>query len=409
MTQQNFRAVSESRWFVLGVALCMFLLMGVYYGWSIFVGPLEREFGWARSQTSLPLTICLVMFCFGAVAGGLLGKIWPHRFTVWLGALSIGVGFSLASRAASLPELCIGYGVMGGAGIGAAYNAILSTVLGRFSDRLGLASGLLMMCYGLGGLVINIVGSRVIEAWDWRVTMFGMAVAISGVMLLGGLFLKPPPAAQAEPYRAQARAKARRAPAEEALDLSPRQMVLRRSFQMYFIWVLLLYASGLMLIGHAVPFAGEQGLGAGTAALLAGAVAACNGVGRLLSGLALDRFGRKMVMRGISCCFIIASGLLFLAPQLHSAGLATAGYILVGLSYGATVACTVAVVNLFYGARNYSINFSLANFASAFAALLGPYLAGFLHKSTGGYGAMTIAMFAFGCAALLLAIQLKRP
>lgn len=403
--------MKQQRWLILGVALCMCLLMGVYYGWSIFVSPLEREFGWVRSQTSLPLTICLVMFCFGAVAGGLLGKLWPHRFTVWLGALSIGAGFTLASRATGLPELCLGYGIMGGLGIGAAYNAILSTVLGWFPDRLGLASGLLMMSYGLGGLVINIAGSRVIEAWDWRVTLAGMAAAICGVMLLGGVFLKARPDTpgplQPSSSDGSARLKARRAPAEESLDLSPRQMVLRRSFQMYFIWVLLLYASGLMLIGHAAPFAGEQGLGPGAAAILAGAVAACNGVGRLLSGLALDRFGRKLVMRGISCCFIAASVLLFLSP--HSGALTSLGFILVGLSYGAAVACTVAVVNLFYGSRNYSMNFSLANFASAFAALLGPYLAGFLHKSTGGYGAMTVTMFAFGCAALLLALQLKRP
>ena len=406
MNQSNLSPAPGQRYRILGVAVAIFMLMGAYYGWSIFVPPLENEFGWQRAQTSLPFTVCLIMFCLGGVGAGFLNKFWKQRYTIWLGALMIGTGFSLGSRAESLAALCIGYGALGGGGIGAAYNAILSMTLRWFPDRLGLASGLLMMAYGLGGLTVNVAGTQMIAAWGWRATMFAFALAISLIMALGAFFIAAPPDGLELPRRPDAGKTVN----EDSLDLAPGQMLRRSSFRLYFAWILLLYASGLMLIGHAVPFAGELSFSPGLAALLAGLVAACNGGGRLLSGLMLDRFGRKALMRGISCCFIAAALLLLLA--LQSGGpkpLSVAGFILAGLAYGGAVACTAAVISLFYGARNYSLNFSLANCATAFAALLGPFLAGWLHRITGGYSGLALSMLLFGGLALLLAVRLKRP
>ena len=398
-------AVTNKRWMLLALAVFMFVLLGLYYSWSIFMGPLEKEFGWTRSQTSTPFAICLPAFCLGSLLTGVLGKVWPHRYSICLGAVMIGCGLFLASGAYSLPRLYFSYGVLVGGGIGVAYTALLSTMLPWFPDRPGLASGLLMTGYGFGGMLISAMGTGLIGMYDWRFTMLVFACAISSLVFTGAFFIAPPGENVLFPQPGSGK----RAPAEDSLDLPPGQMIRRPSFYIYFGWILLVYSCGLMLMGHAVPLAEEQGVGAETAAFVAGLIAICNGFGRLLSGILLDRFGRRPVMSGICCGLIIAALLLFMALRAHSPLLVSAAYIVAGLVYGASTSCNAAIIRLFYGMRHFAMNFSVVNFNLIFAALLGPHLAGVLHVQTGSYLAVTPVLALFSVMALVLALRLKKP
>ena len=57
--------------FTIIISLCTLIFLGLIYGWSIFVVPLENEFGWSRSETSLTFTISIMAMCLSMLTGGM--------------------------------------------------------------------------------------------------------------------------------------------------------------------------------------------------------------------------------------------------------------------------------------------------------------------------------------------------
>src|SRR3954471_15913111 len=101
-----------NRWRVVVGGVSMNLALGSLYAWSVFVLPLEKEFGWTRAQTSWVLTIAIVCFALSFVAAGRLQDLKGPRLPAAIGGVLVGAGFLLASRAASLAALYITFGVI---------------------------------------------------------------------------------------------------------------------------------------------------------------------------------------------------------------------------------------------------------------------------------------------------------
>src|SRR5690349_24949032 len=102
------------RWLPIVGGISLNLALGSLYAWSVFVLPLEKEFGWNRAQTSWVYTIAIV--CFVAtfiIAGKLQEAIGPRTFA-FRGALLVGGGFALRSLPASVPFLYIAFGLIVG-------------------------------------------------------------------------------------------------------------------------------------------------------------------------------------------------------------------------------------------------------------------------------------------------------
>ncbi|MDR1069130.1 MAG: MFS transporter, partial [Clostridiales Family XIII bacterium] len=137
----------------------MLLFLGLIYAWSIFRGPLEAIFPWSKTQISLTFTISIACFCVGGFLGGRLYSRLKAKFIILISAAFVLVGFSFITlllsderATASLWVLYIFYGVFGGLGVGISYNAILSSVTPWFPGRAGLASGVLLLGFGVGAL-----------------------------------------------------------------------------------------------------------------------------------------------------------------------------------------------------------------------------------------------------------------
>ena len=120
-----------------------------------FVAPLEAEFGWSRTQTSAVFTISMIFFCLGGIVSGIIIKKKTARFILTVAAICLCAGFCCASSIHTVGGLYIAYGVLCGTGVGLAYNCNISTVLKWFPDRAGFISGLLLMCFGCGGMVLG--------------------------------------------------------------------------------------------------------------------------------------------------------------------------------------------------------------------------------------------------------------
>ena len=113
--------VSLNRWWRVVGGLFMNLALGSLYAWSVFVAPLEKEFGWKRSDTSSVFMWAIVAFALSfIVAGRLQDKLGPFRVSL-TGAILLTLGFLLCARTTSLTYLIVCFGILVGAGNGFGY------------------------------------------------------------------------------------------------------------------------------------------------------------------------------------------------------------------------------------------------------------------------------------------------
>lgn len=153
-----------NRWLVPPASIAIHLCIGSVYAWSVFNAPLSREFGvvgqaagdWSLKPIVFIFSIAIVFLGLAAAVGARwLEKVGPRCVGVTAALLWGGgflVGF-LGIKFHSLPLLYLGYGVLGGCGLGLGYVSPVSTLIRWFPDRRGLATGLAIMGFGGGAMI----------------------------------------------------------------------------------------------------------------------------------------------------------------------------------------------------------------------------------------------------------------
>lgn len=385
------------RWVILAAGSVLLLFLGLIYAWSIFRVPLEEMFPeWTTAQTSMTFTISMVFFCCGAFLAGQLLKRMDHKPVLILCAVLIFLGFfgvSLVEREApfrSLAMLYLLYGVVGGCGVGIGYNTVLSTVNRWFSDRAGLASGIMMMGFGLGGIVLGSMVDVMMNRLGLQGTFRILACVIAVVVFAGALIMKTK---RMEPAEQEETA------AISSGGLPPSRMVRQKSFWCLFIWAVLMASSGLIVINNAASIA----LAFGAPAVVGMVVSICNGFGRVLIGALFDRYRRKAAMF-VNVCFTFSSGLLLLTGDYLSAGtVIIIGLLFTGMGYGGNPTLCSAFIYDQYGAQHYPVNFSICNFSLIPAAIIGPMISSFLiDKADGAYTLTFVMIIVLALGAFLM-------
>lgn len=388
-----------------GVILLLFL--GLIYAWSIFVTPLEAEFGWQRSETSMAFSICMSMFCIGGLVSGFISKTKKLWLNMILCAVFVLIGFLFASQVTTLVDFYIYYSCFVGFGVGLAYNTILSSVVKWFPDKVGFISGILLMGFGFGGMVLGTACSAIMARFGWRIAFKVLGIILSVIILVGARFVKLPTEKEIEIFLEEQR----KSKTSIALttDMTPRQMILHPSFKWLFLWATLLTAAGLVIISNASPIMISMGASLGASAFLAGLISVSNGLGRIISGIIFDAWGWGKTIIVVTLSFIIASSILIFAFNSSSISLMTLGFICAGLSYGGIVPINSSIIANFYGQQNYAINLSVITLNIIPASLLGPYLAGILQTMSGSYTTTFIAMVTMEIIGLSLSTFIKKP
>jgi len=146
----------KNRWLIAVSAVGIHVSIGSVYAWSVFNLPLENAFGWTKSDVSI--TFSLAIFFLGmsaAVMGHFVERNGPRKSGM-VAATFWGIGLMVASLGVKLgviEVLWLGYGVLGGIGLGIGYITPVSTLVKWFPDRRGLATGLAIMGFGFGAAI----------------------------------------------------------------------------------------------------------------------------------------------------------------------------------------------------------------------------------------------------------------
>src|ERR1700674_5610768 len=99
-----------SRWWRVLGGVSMNLALGTLYAWSVFVAPLEKQFGWKRADTSMVFTIAVVVFALSFVVAGRIQDRFGPLFCSLVGGILVSLGFFLCSYTSNLAYLYVCFG-----------------------------------------------------------------------------------------------------------------------------------------------------------------------------------------------------------------------------------------------------------------------------------------------------------
>jgi len=368
---------AQRRWPPILGGVLLNLALGMFYGLSVFLLPLEKEFGWTREQTSWVSSVGIVIIASTYIFAGKLYDRKGPRVVAIIGGVTYSLGYLLASTISSLTSFYLTVGLLLGIANGFGYVIPTAVASKWFPDKRGLMIGLMVGSYGAGSGIFGPLAAKLMEHLGWRGVFQVYALIFFVMTMIAAVLLKNPPAGYRPPnWRAQAAA----AP---PVDVPAAEMVRTSTFK--FLWIAYAFgtAAGLMVISQLVPFARSAGYSAATAALAITVGALGNAAGRIFSGWLSDRAGRLNTLRGA----LIVSAAVFPALYLLRTEV-VAFYALLCLAYYcygtqlSVYACTSAD---FYGTRNIGLNYALLFSAWGVAGILGPFLGGRVYVATGDY------------------------
>ncbi|MEW1630968.1 OFA family MFS transporter [Streptomyces sp. NPDC089173] len=296
--------VGWSRWLVPPAALSIHLSIGQAYAWSVFKPPLEDALGLSGTQSALPFQLGIVMLGLSAAFGGTLVERRGPRWAMTVALVCFSSGFLLSALGAATGQfwlIILGYGFVGGIGLGIGYISPVSTLIKWFPDRPGMATGIAIMGFGGGALIASPWSAQMLESFGSDTSDIALAFLVHGLsyavfMLLGVLLVRVP-----RP-RAEESA-AGRTTAPVGPRVSARQAL--RTPQFWLLWVVLCtnVTAGIGILEKAAPmisdfFADTSAPVSATAA--AGFVAllsAANMAGRIGWSSTSDLIGRKNIYR----------------------------------------------------------------------------------------------------------------
>ncbi|MEE8434871.1 MAG: MFS transporter [bacterium] len=362
------------RWVVVFIsALMCGIGFGLLVSVSVFMEPLESEFGWVRSDTSFAYSSGAFMTgLFGILMGRLVDRI-SVRPIVFFGALMIGASQLLLSRVESQWQLYLLYGLLLGAfGNGAFLVPLMTNAGSWFTRNRGLALGVVMAGQSLGGAVIPVVVRSLMSGMGWRETYLVLGVAASLILIPVSLLIRT------SPGLATARAQSP-AGKVDAGGLSPGALTAILSVAIVFCCICMSIA-----IIHVFPLALEAGIAPEQAALVLGSLMAVSMVGRVGIARLADTIGGVRTL-------LLASGIqtvtIYWFSQMSGMeGLVTVA-VMFAIGYGGVIPSYAIIIRekipLSHVGRVTGTVFFFGNLGMA----LGGYLGGVIYVASGGYPA----------------------
>ena len=373
-----------NRWLIVVGAILIQLCLGGIYIWSVFRKPLEESItdgglGLSPSQATLPFSLVLIFFAIATIIGGRWQDKAGPRLVASVGGLLLGAGMLISAFGRSFPALAMGYGVIGGIGIGFTYVCPVATGIKWFPDKRGLITGLSVAGFGAGALILAPVARSLIDSIGIFSTLTTLGIIFLVVVVGASMLLRNPPSG----YQPQGWTPPERVAATKE-SYSTGEML--RTPQFYSIWIMYFFGclAGLMIIGQTSPIGQElAGYSAATAALAVMLLSIFNGAGRIFWGRVSDGLGRMKTLFVMFLLCGIAMLLYNVIPVF--APFYWIGMAIVGACFGGYLALFPAVTADFFGTKNIGANYGFVFMAYGVGGLLGPQFAARVLEATGGY------------------------
>jgi MFS family permease len=378
---------------------------------GFFIDPLQKEFGWSRTEISLGITIYGLLAALLAPVFGRMADRYGVR-PVALGSLAaFGLAFgSFALIPGSLAWFYFVWVLVGLVGIGSTPVTWTRAINLWFYRHRGLALGLTLMGTSVSAVLLPALTVALLEWQGWRAAYAVLALLPLAVALPIGLLLfreprfeeRPPELRVAATGTAAAVAAAGGAGALPGVSLA--EAMRTRGFWLLWISILLVsFAYGGSLV-HLPSMLGAQGFTRADTAVVMGVFGISIAAGRLITGLLLDRFWAPYVTLPILSLPALACWMLATDHSMTMA-VAVSSAFLLGFAAGAETDLIAYLAGRYFGMANYGQIYGVLYMAFGIAAALSPTAYGWVRDTTGSYDPILFAaagMFVVGACLLLL-------
>jgi MFS family permease len=348
--------------FGLALSYAMFTV----FMFGTLVQPLQQEFGWSRAGMSLALTITNVTVVFGSPLMGYLVDRFGVKPLLIPSIVLMGIAvWSMSLLQGSIAWFYLGYLAITLLGLGTLPLSYSRVVIAWFDRRRGLALGIALAGFGVGGALVPEISKTMIEGYGWRSAYQLFAAAVLLLSLPLALFvLREAPAVSED----------KEAPPQ--WGLSNREAARTRNYWLVLFSFLLVGVGITSVLSHLVPMLLDRGMSLTSAARCMSTLAVALIFGRIFAGFLMDHFFAPWV----TACFVVfglAGGVVLLA--LGATGpWAFVAAALVGLATGSEISEIAYIVGRYFGQLSfgqiYGIMFGAFQLGSAVSApMMGYY------------------------------------
>jgi len=384
----------QYRWVIVAVGgLLGCVAIGAMFSLPVFIRPISQDTGWSITGISSAMTFGFLAMALGSIVWGSLSDRFGPRLIVLIGSCVLAAALALASRATSLVEFQLIFGVGVGGAAAAIFAPMMACVTGWFDTHRSLAVSLVSAGMGMAPVTMSPLAARLISNHDWRTSLQILAALTAVVMIPVALLVRRPPAlnpenpvlvTQEEPQSGITLGQAIRSPQFSTLLLTNFFCCATHSGQIFHT-VSYAITCGIPLVAAVSIYSVEGLAGLG---------------GRVAFGFLGDRFGAKRVL--VSGLLLQAFGALayFFVREL-SAFYAVAA--LFGFVYAGVMPLYAVLARENFPLRMMGTIIGGTTMAGSLGMATGPLAGGLIYDTFASYGWLYIGACGVGIGAFVIA------
>lgn len=392
MTNASYRWVIVAAGGLLG---CM--AIGAMFSLPVFLQPIARDTGWSVTGVSGAMTIGFISMASASMLWGNLSDRFGARPVVLTGSVLLTASLALASRATSLVEFQLIFGLVVGAATAAIFAPMMACVTGLFDTQRSLAVSLVSAGMGMAPMTMSPLAAWLVSIHDWRTSMLIIAGVAAAVMIPAAFFVRRPPAADAGSAQALQSA-------EPQSSMSLAQAIRSPQFIILLLTNFFCCATHSGPIFHTVSYAVSCGIPLIAAVSIYSVEGLAGLGGRIVFGILGDRLGAKRVLVG--GLLIQAFGALAYVFVQELAGFYAVAA-LFGFIYAGVMPLYAVLARENFPMRMMGTIIGGTAMAGGLGMATGPLAGGLIYDTFASYEWLYIGAWAIGIGAFLIALTFR--
>ena len=389
MTDAHYRWVIVAAGGLLGC-----VAIGAMFSLPVLLRPISQDTGWSMTGVSSAMTIGFLAMAFASMAWGGLSDRFGPRAIVLAGSILISASLALASRAASLIEFQLVFGLMVGAGAAAIIAPMMACVTGWFDTHRSLAVSLVSAGMGMAPMTMSPLAAWLVSAHGWRTALLVVAALAAVLMIPTSLLVR----------RAPGLASAAALPAHDAPAMTVGQALRSPPFVVLILTNFFCCATHSGPIFHTVSYAVSCGIPLIAAVSIYSVEGLAGMGGRIAFGILGDRLGAKRVL--VSGLLLQAFGALAYV-FVRGLGEFYSVAAVFGFIYAGVMPLYAVLARENFPLRMMGTVIGGTAMAGSLGMALGPVAGGLIYDAFANYTWLYVGSWAMGMGAFLIALTFR--
>jgi len=400
------RKIFYGWWIVLACFLTnLYVSSIVFFGFTAFLDPLVKEFGWSYTQVSFAASLRGLEMGILAPLVGFLADRFGSRKLIFSGVITVGFGLILLSLTRSL-TMFYGSFILLAFGAGGCTSVVTMTAVANwFKKNVGIAFAVMASGFGASGLIVPLI-VRLIDGYDWRTALIilGLGMWALGIPLSFVIRNKPEQYGYLPDGKLADGRISEHEIQHEKVEISFRKALKKRSFLYLNLAEVMRFMVLTAVVLHIMPYLGSMGMSRASAGLVAAAIPLFSIIGRFGFGWLGDVFDKRYVI-AVTFGFMGMGMLAF--SHMQSKWAIYLFLLLFSPGFGGGSVLRGAILREYFGRDSFGKMIGILMGFASIGGIIGPTLAGWVFDTLGSYDFIWL-VFA-GCISLgiILALRIK--